>query len=376
MTDSKALPRPPQVTMAGWVTIVGSVFVVIGVWEVIANLRSLDTRESVEEMLSESPMNGTGIGVEEWLSIVHTVSLVAAGCATAAAILGWHVLKRSRGARIGLSVVAVPLFFSGLFAGAFLSSMVAVAAALLWTKPSRDWFDGIAATPPSTRRPGTPGESAERSAGWPPGAGGPTPGSGGLPPGPDGPPPPSGPSYPLPPPPGWVDQPQPPAYPVQPPSGPPRETMGAQRPAFSTARPTELLQACLVTWVCAGVVFLGSAMVVVALAFQPSLAKDLYEQDSSFADAGLTTTAIRSFLLALFSVLAVWATAAVVLGVFAFLGRNWARLGLVGCAVTAGLFCLVFALGSPFLFLPALACGGTAFLLLRPRVHHWFTDRF
>ena len=93
-------------------------------------------------------MDGTGIGVEEWLSILHTVSLVAAGCATAAAILGWHVLKRSRGARVGLSVVAVPLFFSGLFAGAFLSSMVAVAAALLWTKPSRDWFDGIAATPP------------------------------------------------------------------------------------------------------------------------------------------------------------------------------------------------------------------------------------
>ena len=186
MTDSKTLPRPPQVTMAGWVTIVGSVFVVIGVWEVIANLRSLDTRESVEDMLSDSPMNGTGIGVEEWLSILHTVSLVAAGCATAAAILGWHVLKRSRGARVGLSVVAVPLFFSGLFAGAFLSSMVAVAAALLWTKPSRDWFDGIAAVPPTPNRPGTPGGSTERSGGWPPG-----PGTA---------PPPSGPSTSMPPP--------------------------------------------------------------------------------------------------------------------------------------------------------------------------------
>jgi len=354
MTDSKALPRPPQVTMAGWVTIVGSVFVVIGVWEVIANLRSLDTRESVEQMLSEAPMKGSGIGVEEWLSILHTVSLVAAGCATATAILGWHVLKRSRGARVGLSVVAVPLFFSGLFAGAFLSSMVAVATALLWTKPSRDWFDGIAATPPRPSRPHAPG-SAERSGGWPPG---PSTAS-----------PPSGPSTSLPPPQGSP-------YPLPPPPGMPPMATPSQRPAFSTARPTELLQACLVTWVCAGVVLLGSAMVVLALAVQPSLAKDLYEQDSSFADAGLTPSTVRSFFLALFSVLAVWSAGAVVLAIFAFTGRNWARLGLVGCAVTAGMFCLAVALGSPFLILPALACGATAFLLLRPRVHTWFTDRF
>jgi len=356
MTDSKTLPRPPQVTMAGWVAIVGSVFVVIGVWEVIANLRSLDTRERTEDMLSDSPMDGTGIGVEEWLSIMHTVSLVAAGCATAAAILGWHVLKRSRGARVGLSVVAIPLFFSGLFAGAFLSSMVAVAAALLWTKPSRDWFDGIAATPATTpSRFGIPGGSAERSGGWPPG-----PGTA---------PPPSGPPTSLPPPEGSP-------YPLPPPPGMPSTAMPAQRPAFSTARPTELLQACLVTWVCAGVVLLGSAMVVLALAVQPSLAQDLYDQDSSFADAGLTPSTIRSFFLALFSVLAVWSTAAIVLAVFAFTGRNWARLGLVGCAVTAGVLCLAVALGSPFLILPALACGGSAFLLLRPRVHHWFTDRY
>lgn len=341
--------------MAGWVTIVGSVFVVFGVWEVIANLRSLDTRERVEEMLSESPMDSTGIGVEDWLSIMHTVSLVAAGCATAAAILGWHVLKRSRGARIGLSVVAVPLFFAGLFAGAFLSTMVAVAAALLWTKPSRDWFDGIAATPQPSSQPGTSGGSAERSGGWPPGSGTA--------------PPPSGTSTSLPPPQGSP-------YPLPPPPGLPPRALPAQRPTFSTARPTELLQACVVTWVCAGLVLLGSATVVLALALQPSLAKDLYDQDSSFADAGLTPSTVRSYLIAVLSVLAVWSTVAIVLAVFAFVGRNWARIGLVGCAVTAGVFCLVVAFGSPPLFLPATACGGTAFLLLRPRVHHWFTDRF
>jgi hypothetical protein len=359
MTDNKALPRPPQVTMAAWVTIVGSVFVVLGVWEVIANLRSLDTRESVEKMLSQSPMDGTGIGVEQWLTILHTVSLVAAGCATATAILGWHVLRRNRAARVALSVVAVPLFFTGLFAGAFLSSMVAVSAALLWTKPARDWFNGIAPPPPPSR---SGAGVADRNA--------PT-----APTGPSYPlPPPGGSPHPLPPPPG-SQAPAPPPYPLAPPPGW-RPATTAPRPAFSTARPAELLQACLVTWVVAGLVLMGTAMVVLALALEPSLAKDIYDQDDAFADAGLTPTSLRSFFLALCSVLALWSLAAIVVAVFAFLGRNWARLLLVGSAVTAGLLCIVLAVGSPLLLLPALACGGSAFLLLRPQVHRWFTDRF
>jgi hypothetical protein len=151
--------------------------------------------------------------------------------------------------------------------------------------------------------------------------------------------------------------------------------MGA-RPAFSTARPAEVLQACLVTWVVSGLVLMGSAMVVLALAIEPSLAKDIYEQDGTYADAGLTPGSLRTFLLAICSVLALWSLAAIVVAIFAFLGRNWARLLLVGSAVTAGLFCLVMAIGGPLLILPALACGGSAFLLLRPQVQRWFTDRF
>lgn len=151
--------------------------------------------------------------------------------------------------------------------------------------------------------------------------------------------------------------------------------MGA-RPAFSTSRPAEVLQACLVTWVVAGLALISTAMVVLALALEPSLAKDIYEQDETFADAGLTPASLRSFLLAICSVLALWSLAAIVVAIFVFLGRNWARLVLVGSAVTAGLFCLLLAVGGPLLILPALACGVSAFLLLRPQVHHWFTDRF
>jgi hypothetical protein len=339
--------------MAGWVSIVGSVFVVVGVWDVIANLRSLDTRQQVEKMLSESPMKGTGIGVDDWLSIMHTVSLVAAGCATAAAILGWHVLKRSRGARIGLTVVAVPLFLTGLFAGAFLSSMVAVSAALLWTKPSRDWFNGIAAQP-SPRAPAAPPPPRQTM------------------------PPPSGPSYPLPPPPGWTEAPDAPlpAPPADRPQNPAPLATVAQRPAFTTARPAELRQACLVTWVCAGLVLTGSAMVVLALVVDPGMARDVYEQDSRIAEAGLTPGNLRSTFIVVCSVLAAWSLVAIGLAVAAYLGRNWARIALVASAGLAGLCFLLAALSSPVLVIPGLACWAVAFLLLRPQVHHWFTDRF
>ena len=57
-------------------------------------------------------------------------------------MLGYHVLQRSRPARLGLSVLALPLFFGGLATGGFLTSLVVAATVLLWLGPSRAWFDG------------------------------------------------------------------------------------------------------------------------------------------------------------------------------------------------------------------------------------------
>jgi len=133
--------------MAGWVTILGSAAVVLTVFDLMANLRSLDTRERVQKAISEPPLDGMGIDTQQVLSVMHVLAMVAAGCATAAAILGWHVLRRNKQARLWLSVLAVPLFLAGLVTGGFLSSMVAVAVVMLWTRPARDWFDGRAPSP-------------------------------------------------------------------------------------------------------------------------------------------------------------------------------------------------------------------------------------
>ena len=146
MTETK-LERPRQVTMAAWMIIAGSVLVVGAVFEKVSTLHQLETQDAIRRFLSQPPADGFGLDLESAITLVRTLSMVAAGCAAAAAILGYHVLKRNRGARIGLTVLALPLFISGFVIGGFLSSLVAVAAVMLWMAPARDWFDGVAPSP-------------------------------------------------------------------------------------------------------------------------------------------------------------------------------------------------------------------------------------
>ena len=101
-------------TLAAYTIMVGSVFVVLFVFETFANLHTLATREAVESFLAEPPGDGLGIGIEGALTAMRALGMVAAGCAAAAAILGYQVLKPNRVARIALTVLAVPLLLSGM----------------------------------------------------------------------------------------------------------------------------------------------------------------------------------------------------------------------------------------------------------------------
>ena len=142
--------------MVGWMIIIGSVFVVINVFDLLSGLRSLETRETVQDYLSQAPGDQLGWSVEDGLSALRITAMVTAVCAVVAAVLGWHVLRRHHAARIGLTVVAVPLFVTGVVTGGFISSLVAAAIVLLWMQPARDWFNGVAArpTPPLNREDG------------------------------------------------------------------------------------------------------------------------------------------------------------------------------------------------------------------------------
>lgn len=142
MSEPKELPRPPQVTMLGWMILIGSVLVVFNVFEMLGGIRSLETREMLEDYLLDGPGAELGWDVETGMVALRATATAAAACAAAAAVLGWFVLRRNRGARTGLTALAFPLFATGVVAGGFMSSLVAASIILLWMQPARDWFDG------------------------------------------------------------------------------------------------------------------------------------------------------------------------------------------------------------------------------------------
>ena len=70
--------RPPQVTLAGWLVMAGSVVVVLMALGQGAVLHSLDTREAVEEYLSSPPGDQLGLDVQGMLTLLRVVWMVTA----------------------------------------------------------------------------------------------------------------------------------------------------------------------------------------------------------------------------------------------------------------------------------------------------------
>jgi hypothetical protein len=338
---SEPLPRPRQVTMAGWMIMGGSILVVATVFETITSLNTLETREAVSQFLAEPPGQGLGLDVSGALLVLRTVSMVAAGCAAVAAVLGFHVLRRNRSARLGVTVVAIPLFFTGMVAGGFLSSVVAASALLLWLEPSRNWFDGV---PP----PRTPEHAA--AAQQPPAQ---TPSS-------------------------------PPPPPAQAPATAPGPHQGFGAPTASTAvgsgrperRPAAVMWACVLTWVLSGTAAVMMALSALVIALQPELIfEELRRQNPDLGDQGVTDRAVQVATYVTAGVTVVWALVAVVLAVFVLRRAGWARIALLASAGGAGAACLVASLGSVLMVLPAFGCAVTFSLLLRPEVRAWFAAR-
>ena len=338
MTES-ALPRPRQVTLAGWMVVVGSVLAVVSVFERMAGLNSLEVRESVEEFLRQSP--GTGLDVEGTLSVLRGVTMVAGGCAAATAVLGVHVLRRSRGARLGVTVLAIPLFVTGLVAGGFLTSVVAFAAILLWLPPSRDWFDGR----PAPRRPDR--EVAAPHADVPP------------------------------PPPTSTEARAHPDFGALPgPAGPPSGTWATQAPPPPRgARPDVVLWACLITWVFAGLAALLMVMSAVVVATAPELVLDqLRRQDPEVADDALTQGTLTSALYGVAAVSVVWSVVASVLAVLVLRRVRWARVALMAsCGGVVAVLLIGVAQGQLLMLLPVMAALTTLILLARPEVRRWIS---
>jgi hypothetical protein len=353
-------PRPRQVTLAASLVMAASVMLVLSVFEQLSDLRSIENREAIEGFLSEPPGSSLGLGTESVLTIVRTLAMVAAGLATAAAILGWHVLKRNRSAQIALTVVAVPLFLSGLFTGGFLASVVLASVTMLWLEPARHWFAG---TTPETRP--TPAQPRPDQTPSLPTTGSPTP-------------PPE--TRPLPPGPPASEQP-PPWTPYAGPSpwGAPvahQPAPGAPGPATRARRPLPVTVACAIAWVCCGLTAMLSLMVVAALlADAPGLFAEMQRRNPDLAEQGVSDSTIESLTWTLGVGCLVWALVSGVLAVLAFNRIRWAGIGLVVSAGAVALLCLAGSVVSPPLAVPGVLAAATAVLLLQPASQRWLARR-
>ena len=349
MSDPKPA-RPSQVTVAGWMVVAGSVVVVLTAFSEVAGLRSLETREAVEAALSEPPVDRLGLGLQDALGLMRISYMVAAASAAASAILGWQVLQRSRGARVALSLLAVPLFVSGLVQGGFASAVVSAAIVMLWFQPARDWFNGITrparpsppepSTVPHPRPQGGDDVALSRTTPAPP-----------SPTGRD----------------ALLDLPPPTAPPLHP-------TPYADRPVAAAApapRPAATTWACVLTWLGAGAVFGLITLVLLAVLVDPGILADARRQNPDLAGADLSDDFLRNSVYVTAALALPWSAAAAALAVLAWRRIRWAAAGLVGCATTAGLLCLLAMAGSFLFVLPGVGCAVTVGLLLRPESRAW-----
>ena len=337
--------RPPQVTVAVGIAMLGSVFVVLAAWDRIAGLHSLDTRESLRSALDAPLVQDNGITVSQLIVAVKVVSMVAAACATAIAVLGVQTLRRSRTARLAMTVLAVPTFLGGLASDGIFSSAVAAAVATLWFGPARVWFlDGAGsrgravawpAPPPAPRSvpPPAPGPDRPREHGVP---------AAGLPP----------PSVSR----DWAP--------------PPTSAYDVRRGV--AGRPNALLTACLLTWMfCSMTVLLVGASLVVLAVDSTTVLDRMHRQDPQLAERGITDHQLLVFAYVTGAIVIAWAVAASVFAALAFnrRRRGWTAL-LVSTAVVVVLG-LVALFGCVLVLVPLTAAVVTLVLLTRREVREW-----
>lgn len=336
MSTTSVRPRPPQVTVAGWMLVIASVVLVLTGFDIMGNLHSLDTRKAIEQALSRPPADAMGLDVYDMIAVRRWATLVAGGSAAAVAVLGWFVLRRHRGARVAATVLAVPLVASGLFIGGFLPAVIATAVLTLWLQPARDWFNG-------RWRPDATAAAAPQS--------GPQPGS---PPGSQ-----PGPQHGL--------------------RAPGVQALPREHPERNAARPgvpSPVLWACTLTWVFSGIGLVMGATTLLVVAIDPAaILAEVHRQAPDLASQGIDDAWLTRAFWGVGAALVLWSLVGLVMAALAVARVPWAGTGLLVVCLTSAALLLVGTLGSVALLLPFGAAAIAASLLVRPEVRGWFHRR-
>ncbi|HET7690720.1 MAG TPA: hypothetical protein VFK41_10095 [Nocardioidaceae bacterium] len=377
--SEQGLRRPRQVTVAGGIGIAGGFFLLIGVFDTMAETRSVDARDSVADFLSRPPGDGLGLTVAEVLDLWRGLLYVAGGLAATALVLAIYLFQRHNGARIGFTVVAALLLLAMPAIG-ILPIVLGIAAVGLWSQPARDWFAG--------RTPQRPALAPSASSHRPPTYEPPTYQPPTVAPPSESQPPPYGQAY------GQAPalQTSPPIQPLQQPSQQPGQQPGQQQPAqpyppvwappsapqVALKRPASVTWAVILTWVFAGLTAMAMALVLLFIAIDRSGFEAEIERqmaaDPQIRNLGLSVDELIGVVLAACGVVAFWAVSAVVIAFFAFRRHVWARILLGASAAASAALSLVAILGVvPLLTLiPSVV---TVVLLFSRSASAWYAGR-
>lgn len=420
--------------MAGWMAVLGSAFLLLTLFDLMSQMRSIEMREGIEEFLSTPPGDGLGLTVESTIEILRVLTLVAGAASAAALVLAIYVLQRNKAARLGFTIAAVPIALTAPLSGGFLAVVVVFSASMLWTKPARDWFAGRSpaqsearqartnmSSGPSEHRPAlhNPGEGDDTSPSYPtnkPDASS-TPGQE-WPRMPDpnnpserpGPPPtqgfgsPTAPSHQG----GQDPQQYPPQYPQSSSQGSgsyPQQDQGGSSPQghswpppaygqqpqqYSSGgqdwgqqwgsqrdpdkRPTTVTTAAVLTWVFAGLTAALYLLLVLLLVVDADQLLSALEQEPALAEMNIDPDTVIAALWVVSAVLIFWCFAAAVLAFFALRRANWARYGLVVSAVFSAIFSLL-AIASLVSILPLIASIAVIVLLFTGGANQWYSRK-
>jgi hypothetical protein len=395
MSDNQAPARPSQVTMAGWMAVVGSALLVATLFDAMAGMHSLETRQAIQELLSTPPGSDLHVSVAEVIDLLRVATLVAGAAAAAAAVLGVSVLRRHNAARVGLTVTAAALVVTTPLTGSLLSLPVALAVTMLWTQPARDWFagrppapapahDGLLVSESPQRRPDAEPWLQASAGEQPPGSSGDRPGEGSTPwprmpdaqhgPGERVPPPTQGYGSPQQAPQPGPTYPSQPGYPGygQPPYG------GSGYPPPNERRPATVVVAAGLTWLFSGLTAVLWLIVVGMLLGARDRLVNLIETNPTLQNyeqqtgQSIPTDAVIGAVWVWSVIGLVWCLIAMVLAFLAFRRANWARITL---AVSAGVTALVSIVALPVTAGNLISAAAVVVLLFTGGANQWYARR-
>lgn len=342
--------RPRRVTIGGGLALTGCVLLVVTLLDSMGQVRSTQMRHSLEQSLSTPPASTLGLDVEVMLGILRGIVFASGALAATGVVLAVFVLRRHRGARVGLTVVALLMLFSTTFVTGLLPLLIVVAVSMLWGRESGVWFAGSAPRPVAAAfAPPTPWSAPPWSA------------------------PPAGP--PVGPQPGPAAGPAPgPAPAVQAPgTSPPVPLLGPPRtpPGDASApggRPRGVVVAAWTTWVFSVLTALFFLLLVVVIVANQAALLDQLQRDPQISAAGYSRQALLAALWIASAIGIGWSLAASALAVLAYQRVNLGRIGLVVSALLTFLLGVISVAG----LLNAVAAVAVVVMLFRGGANQWY----